>query len=304
MRVYTHSDCLNHQPGSGHPECPARLMAVTQSLKQQLPELDWYSAPLAERHQIERAHHRDLVAKIFEAEANQAFRIDADTMMSEGSLHASLRSSGALIAAIDAVMRGDITQAFCAIRPPGHHATFNEAMGFCLFNHVAVGAMHLIAEHQLSRIAVIDFDVHHGNGTQDIFKNETRVFYLSSHQDRLYPNSGFPSEDKTNQLANRLLSAGSGSAVFRDVWQSELLPQLDAYQPEFMLISAGFDAHHLDPLADLNLQAEDYFWLSAELAKIAKKHSQNRIVSTLEGGYSLTALRECSVAHLRGLMMA
>jgi acetoin utilization deacetylase AcuC-like enzyme len=302
MRVYTHPDCLNHQPGNGHPECAARLQAVTQALKQQIPELDWQIAPLAERHCIERAHHPELVAKIFAAEAMQQFRIDADTMMSEGSLHAALRGSGALMTAIDAVMQGDTKQAFCAIRPPGHHATHDQAMGFCLFNHVAVGAMHLIAEHQLSRIAIVDFDVHHGNGTQDIFKDEPRVFYLSSHQDRLYPNSGFPTEDKANHLANRLLMAGSGSTAFHDVWEDELLPQLEAYQPEFILISAGFDAHHLDPLADLNLQAEDYFWLSNALAKIAKKHSQNRIVSTLEGGYSLTALRECSVAHLRGLM--
>jgi acetoin utilization deacetylase AcuC-like enzyme len=302
MRVYTHPDGLHHNPGSGHPECPARLQAVTQALHQALPEIDWHSAPLAERDEIERAHSHSLVSRILNAELEQTWRIDADTVMSEGSINAALRASGALIAACDAVMRQEISHAFCAMRPPGHHATREQSMGFCLFNHVAVAAMHLIVTYQLSRIAIVDFDVHHGNGTQDIFKNESHVFYLSSHQDRLYPNSGFPEEDKRQQLANRLLAPGSGSKEFRDVWATDLLPQLTAYQPEFILISAGFDAHHLDPLADLNVQADDYFWLSAELAKIAKQYSHGRIVSTLEGGYSLTALRECSVAHLRGLM--
>jgi acetoin utilization deacetylase AcuC-like enzyme len=302
MRVYTHPDGLQHNPGSGHPECPARLQAVTQALHLALPELDWHSAPLAERHAIERAHSHTLVTRILNAEHEQAWRIDADTVMSEGSIQAAMRASGALIAACDAVMRKEITQAFCAMRPPGHHATRDQSMGFCLFNHVAVAAMHLIEAHQLSRVAIVDFDVHHGNGTQDIFKHEPRVFYLSSHQDRLYPNSGFPEDDKRQQLANRLLAPGSGSKEFREVWSADLLLQLNAYQPEFILVSAGFDAHHLDPLADLNVQADDYFWLSRELATIAKTHSHNRLVSTLEGGYSLTALRECSVAHLRGLL--
>jgi acetoin utilization deacetylase AcuC-like enzyme len=302
MRVYTHPDGLHHNPGSGHPECPARLQAVTQALHLAFPDLDWHSAPLAEQHMIERAHSTALVTRILNTELEQAWRIDADTVMSEGSVQATLRASGALIAACDAVMRQEISQAFCAMRPPGHHATREQSMGFCLFNHVAVAAMHLLEVHQLSRIAIVDFDVHHGNGTQDIFKDEPRVFYLSSHQDRLYPNSGFPEEDKRQQLANRLLAPGSGSTEFREVWSADLLQQLIAYQPEFILVSAGFDAHHLDPLADLNVQADDYFWLSAELAKIANQFAQGRIVSTLEGGYSLTALRECSVAHLRGLM--
>jgi acetoin utilization deacetylase AcuC-like enzyme len=302
MRVYTHPDCLNHNPGSGHPECPARLQAVMHSLRHHLPALDWENAPLAERHVIDRVHDHQLVTRILEAESLQNWRVDADTVMSEGSISAALRASGALISATNAVMIGEIDQAFCATRPPGHHATHHQAMGFCLFNHIAVGAAHLIAEHQLSRIAIVDFDVHHGNGTQDIFKDEARVFYISSHQAQLYPNSGFPVEDQHDHLANRLLLPGSGSDEFRQTWSEQLLPKLKAYQPEFILISAGFDAHHLDPLADLNLQADDYFWLSAELAKIAKQYAQGRIVSTLEGGYSLTALRECSVAHLRGLM--
>ncbi len=302
MRIYSHPDCLAHDPGNGHPECPARLYAVTQAIRTALPELEWQQAPQAKRHQLEFAHSKALIEKILDTEIEESFRIDADTAMSALSKSAVLHAAGAGIAAADAIMRGEITQAFCAVRPPGHHATHDTAMGFCLFNHIAICAQHLLHEYSLRRIAIIDFDVHHGNGTQDIFHDEPRVFYLSSHQAGIYPNTGFVEENQENRLRNALLMPGTGSDGFRALWQQKLLPELIAYQPEFILISAGFDAHRLDPLADLNLQADDYFWLSGEIRRIAQQFSQGRIISMLEGGYSLTALRECSVAHLRGLI--
>lgn len=302
MRVYTHPDCLQHDPGSGHPECPARLHAVIQAVHNALPMLEWQHSQQAERYQLALAHDHDLIEKILDTEIPESFHIDIDTIMSPASKSAALHAAGAGIAAADAVMRGDIKQAFCAVRPPGHHATRNTAMGFCLFNNIAVCAQHLLAEHSLNRVAIIDFDVHHGNGTEDIFENESRVFYLSTHEAGIYPNTGNSENNRPQQLSNALLLPGSGSEDFRAVWQQKFLPELMAYKPEIILISAGFDAHRLDPLADLNLQAEDYFWLSRELAKIANEFSAGRIISMLEGGYSLTALRECSVAHLRGLM--
>ncbi len=302
MRIYTHPDCLLHDPGTGHPECPARLYSVIQALHNALPMLEWQHAPQAERHQLERAHSKELIERILDTEIVESFHIDPDTVMSSGSKSAALHGAGAGIAAVDAIMRGDIKQAFCAVRPPGHHATRNAAMGFCLFNNIAVCAQHLLTEYALQRIAIVDFDVHHGNGTEDIFQNEHRVFYLSSHQAGIYPNTGLAEDNQVQHLSNALLTPGSGGEDFRNIWQQKFLPELVAYKPEIILVSAGFDAHRLDPLADLNLQADDYFWLSQELAKIAKQFSEDRIISMLEGGYSLTALRECSVAHLRGLM--
>ncbi len=302
MRIYTHPDCLEHDPGTGHPECPARLHAVIQAIHAALPMLEWQHSPQAERHQLARAHSNDLIEKILGADLRENFHIDADTVMSSKSKSAALHAAGAGIAAANAVMRGDIKQAFCAVRPPGHHATRSTAMGFCLFNNIAVCAAHLLAEHGLQRIAIVDFDVHHGNGTEDIFGNEDRVFYLSTHEAGIYPNTGFSEANREHRLSNVLLMPGSGGEYFRAVWSQKLLSELAAYKPELILISAGFDAHRLDPLADLNLLAEDYFWLSRELSNIAGEFSGGRIISMLEGGYSLTALRECTVAHLRGLM--
>lgn len=301
MRVYTHPACLEHDPGTGHPECPARLYSVIQALHNALPELEWLQAPGADRDQLARAHSPELIEKILDADVGENLHLDADTIMSPSSKSAALHAAGAGIAAANAVMRGDIKQAFCAVRPPGHHATRNTAMGFCLFNNIAVCATHLLSEHRLQRIGIVDFDVHHGNGTEDIFRGDERVFYLSTHEAGIYPDTGSSLDNRPLHLSNALLMPGSGSADFRAAWR-QLLPELEAFQPEILLISAGFDAHRLDPLANLNLNAEDYFWLSGELARIADEFSNGRIISMLEGGYSLTALRECSVAHLRGLM--
>ena len=300
MRVYTHPDCLAHDPGDGHPESPARLVAVVSALRTALPSLDWHEAPLAAIPMLERAHAPALVATVLAA-AGHALRLDEDTVMSPGSAQASLRACGAAVAAVDAVMAGQDRRAFCAIRPPGHHATADTAMGFCLFNSVAVAAAHALARHGLQRVAIADFDVHHGNGTQAIFEHEPRVLYLSSHQFPLYPGTGRSDESGVGNIVNAPLAPGAGGMAFRAMWQERLLPALDAFAPQLLLVSAGFDGHRLDPLADMGLDAADYHWLSLALAAHADRHCGGRIVSLLEGGYSLTALRECSVAHLRGL---
>lgn len=306
MRVYTHAACLAHQPGLGHPECPARLQAVTEAIRAAIQPLEWVEAPLASREAAERVHAKALVDAIFNArfDGEALVRLDPDTAMSPESPEAARRAAGAVVAAVDAVMAGEVAHAFCAVRPPGHHATRETAMGFCLLNGIAIGAAHAVHAHGLSRVAVIDFDVHHGNGTEAIFAAEPRVAYLSSHQHPLYPGTGLESDTGVGNVVNAPLPLRAGSAVFRDAWRARLLPALEAFRPQLLLVSAGFDGHRLDPLADLELTAEDYRWLSAELADVAARHCSGRLVSVLEGGYSLTALRECSVAHLRGLTAA
>ena len=301
MRIYSHPDCLHHDPGPGHPEAIARLQAVIGALTAAFPELDWCTAPLATREHLARVHTPELIAAILDTPALTAVRLDEDTVLSARSAQAALRASGAAVAAVDAVLGGEIRSAFCAVRPPGHHATAGTAMGFCLFNHIAVAAAHGLAMHGLARIAIVDFDVHHGNGTQAIFENDSRVLYASSHQSPLYPGTGDASERGAGNIFNAPLPPGSHGAEFRAAWAQTLLPAVEKFAPELLLVSAGFDAHQLDPLADLRLQAEDFAWLSRELAGLADRHAGGRLVSLLEGGYSLTALRECSVAHVRGL---
>ena len=301
MRVYTHPACLLHDPGTDHAERPARLSAVTSALRLALPGLHWLEAPEATREQLARVHAPELIATVLESTVTGTLRLDPDTLMSPSSAQAALRACGAGIAAVDAVLAGQTRSAFCAVRPPGHHATRSTAMGFCLFNSIAVAAAHALATHALDRVAILDFDVHHGNGTQAIFEEDARVLYLSSHQWPLYPDTGSEAETGVGNIVNAPLPPGSGSEAFRHAWRERLLPALDAFRPELVLVSAGFDAHRLDPLADLHLSADDYLWLSEQIAGLADRHAQGRIVSMLEGGYSLDALRECSVAHLRGL---
>ncbi|HMB56144.1 MAG TPA: histone deacetylase family protein [Arenimonas sp.] len=304
MRVYSHPACLAHVPGAGHPECPARLDAVAGALRAALPKLDWQLAPAATREQIGRVHSAELIATVLDTVVSETIRLDADTALSPDSAEAALRAAGAGTAAVDWVLAGKHRRAFCAVRPPGHHATQRTAMGFCLFNSIAIAAAHALKAHGLERVSIVDFDVHHGNGTQDIFQRDRRVQYLSSHQIPLYPGTGRSDEHGVGNIHNAELPPGSGAAVFRAVWTNTLLPQLATFEPQLLLISAGFDAHHLDPLADLKLEAADFHWLSSELAALADAHCQGRVVSMLEGGYSLTALRECSVAHLQGLARA
>jgi acetoin utilization deacetylase AcuC-like enzyme len=303
VALYTHPACLRHQAGPGHPESPARLQAVLEALNDpRFSALDRRDAPRATREQLARVHDAALIDDIFASAPQEGFvRLDADTVMSPDSLEAALRAAGAVCAAVDALIDGDATRAFCAVRPPGHHATRNTAMGFCLFNNVAIGAAHALARG-IERVAIVDFDVHHGNGTQAIFWSEPRVLYTSTHQSPLYPGTGTRAETGVGNIVNAPLPPGSGSKEFRDAFIQIVLPALCSFQPLLVMISAGFDAHHFDPLADLNLDADDYAWATRELVDIAQKFASDRIVSSLEGGYSLTALRESTAAHVTALM--
>ncbi len=302
MRIYSHPACLAHDTGPAHSERPERLSTVTGALHAAFPQLDWHEAPRASRGQLLRAHTPALLEQVLETRPRERAYLDPDTVLSPGSAQAALRAAGAVVAAVDAVLGGHTTRAFCAVRPPGHHATADVAMGFCLFNNIAVGALHALAAHGLERIAIVDFDVHHGNGTQDIFAQDRRVLFTNSHQWPLYPDSGRRKETGVGNLINVLLPPGAGSEAFRAVWSQRLLPAVDAFKPQLLMISAGFDAHRLDPLAQLQLEASDFAWITDAIVTLAKCHCGGRIVSTLEGGYDLTALAECSVAHVGALL--
>ncbi len=305
--LYSHEACLDHDTGEGHPERPARLTAVLSALED--PAFDGLlrrEAPRAGRNQLERAHPADYLDEIFASIPGEGrARLDSDTVVSPGSGEAALRAAGAVCAAVDSVMAGEADNAFCAVRPPGHHAEVAQAMGFCLFNSVAVGAYQARAEHGCGRVAVIDFDVHHGNGTQAIFWNDPDLLLISSHQMPLYPGSGQAGErGAANNIMNLPLAPASGSEAFRSVWREQGLPRLAAFDPDFILISAGFDAHADDPLAGLELGEEDFAWITTEILQVAKAACGGRVVSTLEGGYDLDALGRSAAAHVRALMAA
>ncbi|HET7331849.1 histone deacetylase family protein [Dyella sp.] len=304
LQLFTHSVCLQHDPGPGHAESPARLRAVLEALDQdRFATVDRIEAPRATREQLLRVHtpaHVDRILAI--TPESDTVRLDEDTLMSPASAEAGLRAAGAVVAAVDAVMTGQALRAFCAVRPPGHHATPNTAMGFCLFNNIAVGAAHALAAHGLKRVAIADFDVHHGNGTQDIFQRESRVLFISTHQQPLYPGTGGADEHGVGNIINAPLSPGEGSYEFRTLWSDVLLPRLHAFKPQLVLVSAGFDAHQRDPLANLELQAEDYAWITERLVDLAHAHAGGRLVSTLEGGYDLQALAASASAHVSALM--
>ena len=303
MLLYTHPACLAHDPGIGHPESPARLRTVLDALDDpSFAGLVRREAPRATRAQLARVHAESLIDAVFAAAPSIGHaQLDADTAMSPDSLEAALRAAGAVCAAVDALIDGEDTRAFCAVRPPGHHATRDTAMGFCLFNNVAAGATQALTRG-LVRAAIVDFDVHHGNGTQDIFWNEPRVLYASTHQSPLYPGTGARTETGVGNIVNAPLPPGAGSAEFRSAFAQIVLPRLHDFRPQLVLISAGFDAHRLDPLASLEFDADDFAWVTRELVDIAREHARGRVVSTLEGGYSLTALRESTAAHVAALM--
>ncbi|GAB3335703.1 histone deacetylase family protein [Marilutibacter aestuarii] len=303
MRIYSHPACLLHDPGAGHAEQPARLRSVIDALREAFPALDWHDAPCASRGQLLRVHDDGLLALVLDTPLpdGQPIPLDPDTVLGPHSAEAALRAAGAGVAAVDAVLGTGPATVFCAVRPPGHHATDTVAMGFCLFNNIAVAAAHAIERHGLARVAVVDFDVHHGNGTQAIFASDPRVMYLSSHQMPLYPDSGHADERGVGNVVNAPLAPGSGSEAFRHAWRDTLLPALDGFRPQLLLVSAGFDAHRRDPLAQIELEATDFEWLTGELLAIARRHGGGRVVSMLEGGYDLQALRECSVAHVGAL---
>jgi acetoin utilization deacetylase AcuC-like enzyme len=265
--------------------------------------LDRIEAPRASLEQLLRVHSAAHVDRILaHAGDSELQALDEDTWAGPGSVEAALRAAGAVAAAVDAVIGGHCEAAFCAVRPPGHHATADEAMGFCLFNNVAVGAAQALAVHGLKRVAIADFDVHHGNGTQAIFQREPHLLFLSSHQSPLYPSSGGEDECGVGNIVNGTLSPGAGSLEFRELWTHRLLPRLHAFKPQLVLVSAGFDAHRNDPLADLRLGQEDYAWITDQLLLLARRHARGRLVSTLEGGYDLAALAASVTAHVGSLM--
>ena len=303
--LYTHPACAEHDMGPMHPESPARLKAVLEALNAgEFDALDRREAPAAEIDQIARVHPHSYVERILAAIPESGFvQLDPDTAVCPRSGEAALRAAGAVCAAVDDVMAGEADNAFCAVRPPGHHAEPSRAMGFCLFNNVAIGAEQARAVHGLGRVAVADFDVHHGNGTQAMFWDDKDLFYASTHQSPHYPGTGGAGErGVAGNIVNAPLPPHTGSAGFRQAMQGVILPALAEFEPEFLLISAGFDAHAADPLASLELNEDDFAWATRELMKIAAEHCDGRVVSTLEGGYDLAALARSAAAHVRTLM--
>jgi len=304
--LLSHPACIAHDPGDFHPESPARLRAVLSALEaEEFAPLERRQAPRAEIEDIARVHPRDFVEAVLAAVPKEGHvGVDPDTILCPASGEAALRAAGAVVAAVDAVVTGEAKNAFCAVRPPGHHAEPDRAMGFCLFNSIAVGAARARAVHGLERVAVVDFDVHHGNGTQAMFERDAALFYASTHQYPLYPGTGAAGERGVGNVVNVPLRPGSGSAEFRRAFGTAILPALDDFEPSLILISAGFDAHRRDPLAQLMLVEEDYRWATEQLLACAARHAQGRLVSALEGGYDLQALAASAAAHVRALMAA
>jgi len=298
----THPDCLKHDMGTYHPECPQRLTAIENELKATglLAQLQRYEAPLATDVQLARVHTPDYIESIRQASpAAGLIALDADTAMNPFSLSAALRAAGAVVLATDLVLAGTVNNAFCAIRPPGHHAESDHAMGFCLFNNIAVGVAHAIAQHHLQRVAILDFDVHHGNGSEEIFRDNPHVMLCSTFQHPFYPYSG--ANSATGRMINVPLPRGSNGGVFRQAVTDHWLPALGCFKPEMIFVSAGFDAHRDDNMAQLQLEDEDYVWITRQIKAIAAQYSQDRIVSALEGGYELKSLGRCVAAHVRVL---
>jgi acetoin utilization deacetylase AcuC-like enzyme len=306
--LYTHPSSLEHETGPGHPESPARSRAILAMLEREerkgaLIGIERREPPRATREQLERVHTPRFVEAILAAVPKEGhLRVDPDTVMSPGSGEAALRAAGAACDAVDAVIGGEARNAFCALRPPGHHAEPERAMGFCLFNSVAAGARQALAVHGLERVSIFDFDVHHGNGTQAAFEDDPRVQYLSTHQWPLYPGTGARAETGVGNIVNRPLPAGTGSREWRSVVEGDILSAIDDFAPQLVMISAGFDAHRSDPLAMLELVEDDYGWVTHELVALADRHAKGRLVSALEGGYDLSALANSCLAHLDGLL--
>ena len=300
--IFTHPDCALHEMGPGHPESPLRLKAILAALESSglAPKLTMHEAPAAAREHLERVHDADHVDLIFGAAPERGYAyLDPDTSMNPRSLSAALRAAGAVVGATDMVIGGKAANAFCAVRPPGHHATPARPMGFCLFNNVAIGAMHAIEAHGLERVAVLDFDVHHGNGTEDAFHEDPRVMLCSTFQHPYYPYCG--ADSGNDHIINVPLPAMTDGRGFREAVERFWMPALEEFGPQMVFVSAGFDAHRDDPLAYLKLDDEDYRWVTEKLVDVADRHAKGRIVSTLEGGYNTEALGRCVVEHVRVL---
>ena len=298
----THPDCRLHDMGSHHPECPARLSAIEDQLIASglMNHLAQAEAPKATREQLERVHDAGYLDAIEEASPVDGWvQLDPDTAMNAHTLDAALRGAGAGVLATDRVISGAAENAFCSVRPPGHHAVRDRAMGFCVFNNIAVAAAHALDHHGLERVAIVDFDVHHGNGTEEIFTGDDRVLMVSTFQHPFYPYSG--AEGRSERMVNIPLAAYSDGKAFRLAVEQHWMPALDAFKPQMIFISAGFDAHREDELAMLNFVEADYAWVTEKLKIVAQQHAKRRIVSLLEGGYSLSALGRSVAAHLKVL---
>jgi acetoin utilization deacetylase AcuC-like enzyme len=304
--LLTHPACLEHDTGFGHPESADRLRAIDDALSgDTFKNLQREEAPRADLSQIERLHPKAYVETVHAEIPKQHHNwLDPDTVVSPGSWEAALRAAGAIIRAVDQVAAGHADNAFCAVRPPGHHAEPSHAMGFCLFNNVAIGALHARAAHGAKRVAIVDFDVHHGNGTQAAFWTDRDVFYGSTHQMPLFPGTGALDETGVGNIFNAPLAPGDGSEEFRAAYEDRILPALDTFAPDFLLVSAGFDAHLKDPLAQLRLLEPDFAWVTEKLLQAAAKHTGGKLVSTLEGGYDLDALAASTAVHVQALMSA
>jgi acetoin utilization deacetylase AcuC-like enzyme len=303
--LITHPDCLEHVTPDGHPEKVARLQAILGTLEgNAFNKLDRYEAPLASRAQIVRAHPDTYFDRIKASTPDEGWvMLDGDTHMSKGSFDAALCGAGANIKAVDLVMSGAVDNAFCAVRPPGHHAETSTAMGFCFFGNVVIGAKHALEHHGLSRVAIVDFDVHHGNGTQNLVWDDERIFFASTHQMPLYPGSGSAMEKGgSGNILNIPLAPNSGSLELRDAFEGSIIPALFAQKPEMIFICAGFDAHYDDPLANLIFDEADFAWATWQIKTVANEICKGRLVSTLEGGYDLEALAASTAAHMKVLM--
>jgi len=302
--LFTHDDCLKHVTPQGHPEQVARLQAVARALEPL--DLLRVDAPLGEDAAILRCHPQSHIDRLTAAEPKSgSVALDADTHMSAGSVDAARRGVGAIVSAVDMVMAGKAGNAFCATRPPGHHAERETPMGFCLFGTIAIGAMHALEAHGLSRVAVVDFDVHHGNGTQDLLWNEPRALAITSQQMPLWPGTGAASERGAHDnVLNIPLDPSSDGSVMRKAYEAQVFPRLRAFKPEMIFVSAGFDAHQDDPLANLNWSTDDFAWVTAQLCDVAAELCEGRLVSALEGGYDLDALADATAAHVNELIKA
>lgn len=292
LAVLTHETCALHRPPTGHPERPERLEAALRAIRC-IKGCQWLTAEAATDQQLLRAHAHTHLRKLESlAGREREVLLDSDTFMSTHSLDAARLAAGAACQGVDEVMSTPGRNAFALVRPPGHHAERDRAMGFCLFNNVAVAALHALASHPIERVAVCDFDVHHGNGTQAILGDTPGTLFVSSHQSPLYPGTGGRNTPHPVNVVNAQLPAGSGSNEFRNLWLARLLPELHRFKPDLVLVSAGFDAHWRDPLAHLDLKDEDYYWIGEQLRQVADTYAKGRLVATLEGGYDLKALEE------------
>ncbi len=307
IHFYTHEDCLDHNPGVGHPENPQRLSRILNALAKSPvnQSLQLVEAPLGEDKQVLLAHHETHYENVKgTAPSSGEAALDADTHMSPGSLNAALRAVGAACEGIDLLMRGKADNVFCATRPPGHHATLQQAMGFCLFNQIAIAAIHAQQHYSLERVLIMDFDVHHGNGTQDIVKGRKGIFFISSHQSPLYPGTGHEAENIEHNIMNVPLLGGTGHDMYQEIFQERIITAIEDYSPQLLLVSAGFDAHAQDPLAGLAFTDETYSWLGTTLKELSNKYSGGKMLSVLEGGYNLDVLPGSVFAYLEGILGA